>query len=54
MAKLDPKLTQEEFEGLHKELDKARGKFVRVNKAALSHLLMDHSDLWEKLGVADD
>lgn len=54
MAKFKPVLTQEEFEGLHKEADRTRGKFVRVSKQALEHLLSDHSQLWAITGEEDD
>lgn len=43
--KFNPLLTQEQFEALHEQCDKARGKFVRVNKQAVEHLLNDHSTL---------
>lgn len=50
--KFEPQLTQEEFEHLHYECDKARSnsKFVRVEKQAVERLLYDHSNL---LGIAE-
>lgn len=38
--------TQEEFEQLHRDLDKVRSssETVKVNKEALRHLLLDHAD----------
>ncbi len=43
--------TTEEFEGLHNALDKVRStsKTITVSKAALTHLLMDHSNMTHKL-----
>jgi len=38
--------TQEQFEGLHKDLDKTRAtsKTVKVSREALQNILMDHAD----------
>jgi hypothetical protein len=47
----EPKMTEEEFEGLHKAIDETRKSagFVKVEKKALEHLLMDHAELWVAL-----
>lgn len=53
MRKLyDPKMTEEEFDGLHKAIDETRKSagFVKVEKKALEHLLADHAELWVELG----
>lgn len=44
----DAHCTQEQFEGLHAALEKARAnaKKVEVNRKALVNLLIDHSALW--------
>lgn len=48
--KLKPALTQEQFEELHRAADVKRSK-ITVDREALAALLMDHAQLWEKLGV---
>jgi len=55
MEKYEAKLTEEEFNQLHADIDKTRksAEFVKVNKQALQRLLMDHSNLWELLEVPD-
>lgn len=44
-------LAQEQFEGLHEDLDRVRGTTptVRVDKAALATLLRDYSRLIDRL-----
>ncbi len=46
----DALCTQEQFEELHRALDKVRSnsKTVRVPKDALRNLLIDHSELWRE------
>lgn len=48
-----PVLEQEQFEGIHEAVDKVREgtEYVRVNKQALTNLLMDHSELWRILEI---
>ena len=43
--------TQEQFEGIHEELDKVRSnsKTVKVDKQALTNLLIDHSTLLKEI-----
>lgn len=50
-----PTLSQDEFEHLHEQCDKARkgSKFVRVEKEALECLLLDHSNLFAIAGIRD-
>lgn len=48
-------LTQEQFEELHRDLDKVRStsSTVKINKEALRNLLLDHADYAAKTkGVA--
>lgn len=51
METLMTTLKQEQFENLHKDLDKVRSnsKTVKVNKEALTKLLIDHSTFIESL-----
>lgn len=49
MAKYEPKLVQEQFEALHAATDTRRAA-VKVDREALANLLMDHANLWERLG----
>lgn len=43
--------TQEQFEGIHRDLDKVRttSKSVKVDREALQALLMDYSNCLQKL-----
>ena len=41
--------TMHEFDMLHRQQDKTRGKFARVNAEALMHLLMDHGAMIEQV-----
>lgn len=45
------RLSQEQFEGLHAALDKARSttKTIAVDRQALTHILIDHSRMIERL-----
>lgn len=49
-----PRLTRDQFEKLHEDCDKARGKFVRVEKQAVERLLMDHSSLFAIAEIRDE
>lgn len=51
-ATYEPKLTEEQFNDLHKAVDEARKstELIRISKTALANLLMDHSNLWKRLG----
>lgn len=42
--------TQEEYEEIHRALDKTRtnSKFVKVDKKSLINLLLDHTELWQR------
>lgn len=51
MAKYEEQLTQEEFEELHKIVDTGKKSEIKVSREALRHLLTDHANLWELLGV---
>lgn len=44
-------LSQEQFEGLHAALDKARSttKNITVDRQALTNILIDHSKMVERL-----
>lgn len=46
-----PIMTEDQFDGIHREVDKAKGKKVTVDKASLEALLSDHSSLWALLGI---
>lgn len=48
----EPKLTEEQYNDLHRAVDEARKStdLVRVDKTALSNLLKDHAELWRRLG----
>lgn len=50
MPKINPVLTQEQFEQLHRDID-TRRTVVKVDRQALANLLMDHSELWAALGI---
>lgn len=51
MASYEEQLTQEEFEELHEVVNTGKKPEVKVNREALRHLLTDHANLWELLGV---
>ena len=48
-TRYEPKLTEEQFNTLHEKAD-TRRKIVKVDRQALINLLMDHGNLWERLG----
>lgn len=47
MPEFQESCTQEQFEGIHEALDKTRAntKYVKVDKQALTNLLVDHGQL---------
>lgn len=54
-APRDLQLTDDEYQKLHEALDKTRANSVavKVDKVALSHLLMDHGAFWRFIGHID-
>ncbi len=47
MARFTPKCSQEQFESLHRDIDRTRrtSDTVKVSRAALDALLKDHAEL---------
>lgn len=53
---INEKCTQEQFEGLHEALERCRrtSTTVKVDRAALVALLIDHGQLWAALDNRPD